>query len=92
MRPGICFRAAPMEGKDGTVDANEAKNKRIREERRRMPADVTVYYQQKAWFDSQTCLAYARRFRKQMGTQAEKLVGMDNLGAQCSPVYPKKMR
>lgn len=97
VNPGICFRAAPKKLKkraDGTfeVDPLRAESESVRKELAKMPKDVTVYYQKKAWFDTSTCMAYARKFRASTGVQDEKLVGLDNLSAHCTPRFKHYMK
>ena len=57
-----------------------------------MPMDVTVHYQQKAWFDSHTSMMYAKNFASQIGTAEEKLLWCDNLGSQTNPRFKKFIR
>ena len=96
VRPGICFRAQPKKVKqrdDGTweVDPTRPESKALADERKKMPDDIDVFYQPKAWFDTETCIAYARSFRKQTGS-AEKLVGLDNLSSHVTPRFKKYMK
>ena len=95
VRPGICFRAKPKTTKlpDGSVrvDPSKAHSKALNKERSKMPKDIDVFYQKKAWFDTETCMAYAKGFRKQTGA-SEKLLGLDNLTSHCTPRFKAYMK
>lgn len=96
VRPGICFRAQPKKVKqrdDGTwiVDPSRPESKDLANERKKMPDSIDVFYQPKAWFDTETCIAYARSFRKQTGPH-EKLLGLDNLTAHVTPRFKRYMK
>ena len=97
VKPGICFRATPKTSKkrpDGTfeVDSLRPQDAALQREMSKMPKDVTVYYQKKAWFDTSSCMAYGRVFRKSTGVVEEKLVGLDNLTAHCTPRFKTYMK
>lgn len=96
VRAGICFRAQPKKVKvlpDGTwkVDPTKPEASSLLAELKKMPKDIDVFYQPKAWFDTETCIAYGRSFRKQT-PGAEKLLGCDNLAGQVAPRFKKYMK
>lgn len=74
---------------DGTVDPTRPKSTRLQKEK--FPKSVDVYWQPKGYFDSATCMAYARRYQKQ-AQRGEKLHQLDNLGGQSDPEFRKFMK
>ncbi len=75
VKPGICFRLTPKRSADGAVDATLPQDATILKQHKILRAkyhDVTIYYQKKAWFDSATCMAFARVFQAETKTRQPK--------------------
>ncbi|MEE8128326.1 MAG: hypothetical protein V3T45_07220 [Nitrospinaceae bacterium] len=97
IKPGICFRLAGKKLADGTRNNALPAHKDILLEHKalaRKYPGVHIYYQPKAWFDTSTCMAFARRFVQQTKTlrrsaNTELLLGCDNLTGQSAPEFRK---
>lgn len=57
-----------------------------------MPKDILVSYQKNAWFDTDTCMAYAKALRMYLRGCGECLLGLDNLTSHASPRFKSHMR
>ena len=88
IKPGICFRAVPHTA-NGEVNPKLPKSKRLKNEN--YAPSVNVYFQKNAYFDTHTCLAYAKDFKRETKS-AEKLHQMDNLKGQSCPEFRKFMK
>ncbi len=95
IRPGICFRLAPKKLAGGSLDNSLPAHKDTLAQHKVLTQqypDVDIYYQPKAWFDTSTCMAFARRFCEQTKNQrGEKLLGADNLNGQACPDFREFM-
>lgn len=89
VKPGICFRGKPKKLGDGTVDPKLPQSSILQKEK--FPRGVNVYWQPKGYFDTATCAAYAKDYKRQ-AKRGEKLHQMDNLGGQSCPAFRKYMR
>ncbi|MEE8128381.1 MAG: hypothetical protein V3T45_07500 [Nitrospinaceae bacterium] len=95
IKPGICFRLAGKKLADGSRNNALPAHKEILLEHKylaRKYPGVHIFYQPKAWFDTSTCMAFARRFRDQTKTlrrrtDTELLLGADNLTGQSTPEF-----
>jgi hypothetical protein len=95
VNPGIIFRITPQKNKKtGTVNSKVPTTKAVQKEfklmKRRFP-NVNVYAQKKAWADSNVVMNWLKDYKKESGS-GEKLLGLDNLGAQCSPEFKEAAR
>ena len=93
VKPGICFRLAPQVTR-GKVNPKLCGYTPLRSEFKELQddyPDVNIYFQKKAWFDTVTCAAYAKDFRKQTSRRF-KLLGADNLSGQCTPAFKRYMK
>lgn len=66
-----------------------AESESFQKDMAKMPTEVTVFYQKNAWFDFNTCLAYAKAFQESTGVHDEKLLGFDNLTALYTPRFKR---
>ena len=89
VNPGLIFRLTPFTDKRGKVHSKKPLTKPIQKEfdklKRKYP-NVNLYAQKKAWADTNVSLDWLDDFRKE-ASKEEKLLGMDNLGAQCDPKF-----
>jgi len=88
----IVFRGTPQPLVSNFSNNFRAKLQRLENERKKMPKSIGVMWQKCAWFDTSMCLSYAKFFKEQISDNYENLVGIDNLSAQCSPMFKTKMR
>ena len=90
--PAIIFRAVPKQLANGKVNNSLPQSHRLKPERKKYAKGVRVLYQPKAWADTSVSLKWASIFAEQTGSPQEKLLGLDNLGSQCNPVFKNFIR
>ena len=82
MKPGIIFRGKPLVLEDGSIDSTRPANKQLANE---YDPRVTVYFQPKAWADSDVIRAWHVDFDRATEAAANgkpRAITLDNLSSQ----------